>query len=148
MPFARGDRVHLTGLGTGTVVDSRGARRYAIEIKGRIVVADERDLEAAAPARARGRRERASATGTPETRDDRRAPSVDLHGKTRVEALALVEQFINDALLAGRSEVHIIHGRGGGRVKAAVHAYLRQLSVVASFGIDPRNPGLTLVRFA
>jgi hypothetical protein len=33
-------------------------------------------------------------------------------------------------------------------VKAAVHHYFRQLPAIASFRLDPANPGVTIVTFA
>src|SRR5213083_1168779 len=73
-----------------------------------------------------------------------RSPSdeLDLHGHTVEEAIAALDAFINDALLASASEVRVIHGRSGGRVKQAVHARLRELPV-RSVRLDPRNPGVT-----
>ena len=149
MAFAPGDRVHLAGIGTGTVREARSGDRYAVNIKGRVVVAAGRDLEAAAP----GRDSRTlPSLGTPGDDEARPAPSssrsIDLHGKTVAESVAMVEAFIDDALREGQHEVRIIHGKGSGRVKAAVHHYLRQLSVIAAFRVDPDNPGSTIVTFA
>ena len=149
MRFSPGDRVHLAGLGTGVVLEARGRERYAIEIKGRLVVAAARDLQPADPPR--GSRTKQGATGRASDEPDSRAgttPSIDLHGKTTAEVLEIVEAFINDALVAGHGEVRIVHGRGGGKVKAAVHQYLQQLATTASFRLDPRNPGVTIVNFA
>jgi DNA mismatch repair protein MutS2 len=148
MGYARGDRVHLRGLGTGVVIEPRGAGRYAIEMKGRVVLALNRDLEPAeeprrrnmSPAKPAGSPHGVAAAGP--------TPSLDLHGMTAADAIALVEQLINDALLAGHGEVRIIHGKSGGRVKGAVHRYLRQMPSVASFRVDPRNTGVTVVSFA
>jgi DNA mismatch repair protein MutS2 len=158
MRFAPGDTVHLAGLGTGTVLEARGATRYAVTIKGRVVVAsaDALQLVDARSSRAAERRRRGGsgsdsgpdAASLAALRGSARPPSIDLHGKTIVEAVEAVEAFINDALVAGHGEVRIIHGRGGGRVKGAVHRYLGQLSSVAAFRVDPHNPGLTLVVFA
>ena len=78
----------------------------------------------------------------------RTQPSLDLHGKTVDEAIEAVEVWVNDVLLAGHGEARVIHGRGGGRLKAALHQYLRGLGAVASFRVDPRNPGVTIVTFA
>jgi DNA mismatch repair protein MutS2 len=72
---------------------------------------------------------------------------LDLHGKTTAEALEALDAFLNDALLAGGGDARIIHGRSGGRLKAAVHARLRQVVSVRGFRLDPRNPGVTIVRF-
>lgn len=148
MTFSPGDRVHLAGLGTGVIRAPRGSGRYAVEIKGRIVIASAGDLEVAdSPGRTHHRLgpERALAS---QPAPERTLPALDLHGKTVVEAIAVVEVWMNDALLEGHREARVIHGRGGGRLKGAVHQYLRGLSAVASFRVDPRNPGVTIVTFA
>ena len=71
---------------------------------------------------------------------------LDLHGKTTAEAIEALDAFLNDALLAGAGEARVIHGRSGGRLKAAVHARLRQLPSLRGFRVDPRNPGVTIVQ--
>lgn len=169
MTFLPGTRVHLAGLGTGSIREARSGGRYVVEIKGRIVIAAAADLELAAPAgKAREKRERGTALrqaqGSPEQRrataglrpvhsgapsaPDAPGPSLDLHGKTVAEARDALEAFVNDALLEGCAHARVIHGRSGGRVKTAVHQYLRGLSAVASFRVDPQNPGVTVVTFA
>ena len=167
MAFAAGDLVHVPGLGTGVFREERGGSRYAIEIKGRLVVAAAADVEPAAE-KIRTRKARAPATrredppvddtasrgGSPADGRAARAtpaaaaPSLDLHGKTALEAVAALESFLNDALLEGRAEAHVIHGRSGGRVKAAVHQYLRRMPTVAAFRVAPHNPGVTIVLFS
>ena len=49
MTFLPGARVHLAGLGTGTIREVRSGKRYAVEIKGRLVIAAAGDLELADP---------------------------------------------------------------------------------------------------
>jgi dsDNA-specific endonuclease/ATPase MutS2 len=56
-------------------------------------------------------------------------------------------QAINDALLHDRLEIRLIHGWSGGRIKAALHRRLREMPPVRSLGVDPRNVGVTIVRF-
>ena len=152
MTFVPGDRVHLAGLGTGIIVEARGTRRYAVDINGRIVVAATSDLEPA-HARTRSAKKRAPRSAAPgRTREHPAAPgqtqpSLDLHGKTVDEALEAVVVWMNDVLLAGHGEARVIHGRGGGRLKAALHQYLRGLGAIASFRVDPGNPGVTIVTF-
>jgi DNA mismatch repair protein MutS2 len=65
---------------------------------------------------------------------------------TTAEAIDALDAFLNDALLAGAGEARIIHGRSGGKLKAAVHARLRQLPSIRGFRMDPRNPGVTIVQ--
>jgi DNA mismatch repair protein MutS2 len=147
--FSPGDRVHFAGLGTGVVIETRGRGRYAVDIKGRVIVAATRDLQHADAGRAARSRSAASEHADADADESARpGPAIDLHGKSTEDAIALVESFINDALIAGHAEVRIVHGRGSGRVKTAVHRYLRQLATTASFRLDPRNPGVTIVHFA
>jgi len=73
------------------------------------------------------------------------SPSLDLHGHTVEEAMEVLVTFINDALLRGAAEVRIIHGRSGGRIKAAVHKQLKQIATIRHFGVDPANAGVTIV---
>jgi DNA mismatch repair protein MutS2 len=143
--FAPGDRVHIPRLGSGVVRDVRSGGRVVVEIKGRKTVVDEGLLQPAEPARAaRGRK--SSSPGDAAVHASHAASSLDLHGKTVDEAIDALDAFINDALLAAHAEVRIIHGRSGGRIKDAVHARLRALPPVTSFRLDPRNPGITIVR--
>lgn len=72
--------------------------------------------------------------------------SLDLHGMTVEQATTALDSFLNDAILAALPEVRVIHGRSGGRIKAAVHKRLRELPPVRSFRVDVANPGVTIVR--
>jgi DNA-nicking Smr family endonuclease len=64
--------------------------------------------------------------------------SLDLHGETRVAALAALERFVEEARAAGRRRVAVIHGRGahseaGGSVlKPLVWRWLRGSRLAAS----------------
>ena len=112
------------------------------------MVAAGRQLELASGANVRTKK---SASGGASTQPSSRAPtiqSIDLHGKTVGDALEALELFINDALLSGSEEVRVIHGRSGGRIKAAVQHYLRQLPAIATARLDPHNPGVTIVTFS
>jgi DNA mismatch repair protein MutS2 len=148
MAFAPGDRVHIASFGTGVVREARNAGRYTVEIKGRTMIVAASQLEPAAPERAARKRSGGGAAPSDEggTRAEGRS-SLDLHGKTVLEAVDALDRFLNDALLAGRREVRVIHGRSGGRVKAAIHARLRELAPVRAFRLDRANPGVTIVTF-
>ena len=148
--FVAGDRVHVATLGTGVVREVRNGGRYLIELKGRSMVVAGSQLQPAT--------ERRAARQHQEKKPQRRSatdsaavipiPSrvLDLHGKTVLEALDALDSFLNDALLEGCDDVQVIHGRSGGKLKAAVHGRLRQLSSVRAFRLDPTNPGVTMVR--
>lgn len=144
--FGPGDRVHIAGIGTGLVREARNGGRYIVEIKGQTMLLDGSRMELAPPV---SRARRASDRQEPRAADPEKRASVpdtlDFHGRTASEALELLDGFVNDALLAGHSEVRVVHGRSGGAVKAAVHKRLRELPPVQAFRLDPRNPGVTIV---
>jgi DNA mismatch repair protein MutS2 len=142
--FAPGDRVHIARLGTGVVREARNGGRYIVDIKGTTMIVG---ADRMAPAGERSRKHKAAATPVDAEAPAASGPvSLDLHGKTVDEALEALDTFLNDAILDGRDEVHIVHGRSGGRLKAAVHARLAQLAAARAFRVDPANPGVTVVR--
>jgi DNA mismatch repair protein MutS2 len=56
-----------------------------------------------------------------------------LIGKTVAEATADLDKYLDDAAVAGREEVRIVHGKGTGALRKGVHAYLKGHPVVESF---------------
>lgn len=146
MAFAPGDSIHVRGIGKGTVREVRNGGRYLVEVNGRSIVTTEDQLTAQESARKKkttpGRRAPAAYDRTSEA-----VPSLDLHGLTVDEAMGAVDAFLNDALLSGVAEARIIHGRSGGRLKASLHAQLKRIASIRSYAVDPRNGGVTIVRF-
>ena len=149
MSFSVGDPVHVPGIGTGVIREVRRGGRYVVLVKNTVVVVGEAQI---APVESRRRSRLVSDSGATRPVETLVPPpppptasSIDLHGRTAIEADSEVVEFLNAALLSGLAEVRIIHGRSGGRVKAAVHARLRQLPSVRAFSVDPSNPGVTIV---
>jgi DNA mismatch repair protein MutS2 len=66
---------------------------------------------------------------------------LNLLGKRVDEALDAVEKFLDDALLAGHKVVRIVHGKGTGRLRQAIHDYLRSHPQVRSFELAPLHEG-------
>ena len=146
--FRPGDHVHVASFGKGVVREVRNGGRYLVELKGRSMVVTGSQLTAAQE-RTRASRELPDAgSGLADKLARGHAPaSIDLHGMTAEEAVAAVDAFLDDAILASHTEVRIIHGRSGGRLRAAVHKRLRAISSVRSFRLDETNPGVTVVVF-
>ena len=59
--------------------------------------------------------------------------------------MAKAELALNEALLADVDVLRLIHGKSGGRIRAALHGRLRELPGVRGFRLDPHNEGVTIV---
>ncbi|MDT8272565.1 MAG: Smr/MutS family protein [Desulfomonilia bacterium] len=67
------------------------------------------------------------------------------------EALPVVEQAIDRAILSGQDSLEIVHGAGTGRLKKAIRDYLKDLKVVTTFHDGPVAAGggnVTVVRLS
>jgi DNA mismatch repair protein MutS2 len=144
MAFSPGDGVHVAGLGKGVVREVRRGGRCVVEIKGRALLVGAGQLTAIEPERRRAKGP--SPPAAIEHPSSGHAPaSIDLHGLTPDEALDVLDGFINDALLAGHASVQVIHGRGAGTLRDAVHKRLGRIAAVRHVRVDPANPGVTIV---
>ncbi len=75
---------------------------------------------------------------------------VNLIGMTTDEAVPEMEKFLDDAYLAHLETVRVVHGRGTGALKEAVHRRLRKLPYVKSFRLGEYgegDSGVTIVTF-
>lgn len=150
MAFVPGDLVHVAALGKGTIREVRNGERYLVVVKGRSLVAtgDQLTLQEKQTAKA-ARAKTKPASRAPESPNETgsQPAAIDLHGHTVAEALDALNAFLNVALLSGTAEARIIHGRSGGKIKAALHAQLKQMRSIRGFRIDPQNAGVTIVEF-
>lgn len=68
------------------------------------------------------------------------APEIDLHGETVDVALSLLDAFINHEFVTGTEVVKIIHGRGSGKLRAAIHDYLKEQTELVAYFRDAQSP--------
>ena len=73
------------------------------------------------------------------------ASELDLRGVRADEARQAVRRFVDEAHLAGRQEVRVIHGRGTGAVRKAVRDELAKHPLVEEQESDSAD-GATIVR--
>lgn len=72
---------------------------------------------------------------------------VNLLGMTVDEALMEVDQFIDHAILNGQTMIYIIHGKGTGALRKAVHQHLRTHKSIKTFrlgGFGEGDAGVTV----
>ena len=78
------------------------------------------------------------------------SPEINLLGSTVDEALARLDKYLDDAYLAHLSSVRIVHGKGTGALRTAVHQYLKRTSYVKSFRLGEHgegDAGVTIAEF-
>ena len=66
---------------------------------------------------------------------------LDLRGKRYVDAQQKVDKYLDDAFLAGYKTVEIVHGKGTGALRKAVHEKLENHPHVASFRLGKQKEG-------
>lgn len=66
---------------------------------------------------------------------------LNLRGRTVNEALDETDKYLDDAFLAGLSGVRIIHGKGTGALRGAIHKFLCDHPLVVDFQSAPLNQG-------
>ena len=73
---------------------------------------------------------------------------IDVRGKRGEEAVELVRQYIDDAILLNIREIRILHGKGFGILRTMIHEYLRTVSEIRQFQdehIERGGHGITVV---
>ncbi|GED60971.1 endonuclease MutS2 [Brevibacillus formosus] len=74
-------------------------------------------------------------------RSDNIKMDLDLRGYNVEDSIREIDQFLDDALLAGLHSVSIIHGHGTGVLRKGVHEYLRNHRNVKSFRLGGQGEG-------
>lgn len=75
---------------------------------------------------------------------------INLLGRTVDEALSELDKYLDDAYLSHLSSVRIVHGKGTGALRNAVHNYLRKVSYVSAFRLaeyGEGDAGVTIAEF-
>ena len=68
---------------------------------------------------------------------------IDLRGMESIEAVNAAEMYIDNAVMAKLSTVTIIHGKGTGALRAAIHQMLKRNKAVKSFRLGRYGEGET-----
>ncbi len=143
-PIVAGDRVELPGVRTAaTVVQVNG--------DGSLVLQAGKMKMTAKPGQVRlieGQPQQKKQPMAPKTTPvptlhlERRASSeLDIRGYETLEAESVVENYLDAAVMAKLETVTIIHGKGTGALRKAVHEILRRSKVVKSFRLGRYGEG-------
>ncbi len=144
-----GDRVQLMDMGLQATVVSPADDKGLVEVQAgmlrtRTPVSNLRLFESRREEKRVTRGQPKPRTGGLTSRMERSATTdLDLRGQTSEEALLEVDRFLDNAVLCGLDRVTVIHGKGTGALRAAVHAHLKGHRQVKSFRLGVYGEGET-----
>ncbi len=75
---------------------------------------------------------------------------INLLGMTVDEAISALDKYLDDAYLAHMPNVRVVHGKGTGALRSAVHSHLKRLKYVKDFRLGEfgeGDAGVTIVTF-
>ena len=75
---------------------------------------------------------------------------INLLGKTVDEAISELDKYLDDAYLAHLPSVRVVHGKGTGALRNAVHGHLKRLKYVKEYRLGEYgegDAGVTIVTF-
>ncbi len=146
-----GDTVELLKLGTkASVIAINKDGTYQLQA-GILKLTAKQDeiylLEHENPYQAKGGRPKHSGR---EMKMSAMPTEVDLRGMDSVEAICVLERYLDEAMRAHLSQVRIIHGKGTGTLRAAVHQSLKRNKFVKKFRLGvygEGEDGVTIAEF-
>ena len=146
-----GDTVELLKLGTkASVIAINKDGTYQLQA-GILKLTAKQDeiylLEHENPYQAKGGRPKPSGR---EMKMSAMPTEVDLRGMDSVEAICVLERYLDEAMRAHLSQVRIIHGKGTGTLRAAVHQSLKRNKFVKKFRLGvygEGEDGVTIAEF-
>ena len=143
-----GEQVRVVHLGQeGEVLEAvREGEEYIVQLGAmRIAVPREKLVPAHGQKKAAARKQTSVETSAHarlrRERSQNFSPEVHLRMLTVAEGMEKLEKFLDDALLAGADQVRIVHGKGTGAMRQAVHERLRTLPFVVSYRLGGPGEG-------
>lgn len=150
----KGDSVKIVSMGLkgtiSTLPDAKGnlfvqcgIMRSNVNVNDLVLLADEDSATAAKPLRSSGGKMKMSKSLTI-------SPEINLLGMTCDEAVASLDKYLDDAYLAHLPSVRVVHGKGTGALRSAVHSHLKRLKYVKEYRLGEfgeGDAGVTIVTF-
>ena len=145
-PIRVGDQVELPGVNRaaevltvnadGSLVLQAGKMKMTVK-RGRV-----RLLETAEEIQKKKKQQSRAQSSSPKIQLASRAASeLDIRGYETLEAESVVDNYIDSAVMAKLGSVTIIHGKGTGALRKAVHEILRRNKAVKSFRLGRYGEG-------
>ncbi len=150
----KGDSVKVISMGlkgtVSTLPDAKGNLfvqcgiiRYSVNINDLALLADNDTASSAVkPIRSTGKMKLSKSLTI--------SPEINLLGMTCDEATAALDKYLDDAYLSHLPNVRVVHGKGTGALRNAVHSHLKRLKYVKEYRLGEfgeGDAGVTIVTF-
>lgn len=136
--LAVGDRVHVLSLNKeGEITQLLGDDRAKVRLGNVTTTVELRNLARADDADTKKAVSRMVGT----TPDDAVSPEIHLRGMTVDEAMEALTRFLDRAVIAGLHQVYVIHGKGTGKLRKGLTAFLHDHPEVDSLRLGDWNEG-------
>ncbi len=133
-----GDAVRIISLNKEGEVESLiGSDKARVRVGAVNTVVERRNLEKLAKGPQSSRKRDVGAT--PDAGE--MSPEIHLRGMTTDEATEALDQFLDRAMIAGLSQIYVIHGKGTGALRKSLTSYLKKHREVASLRMGNWNEG-------
>ena len=150
----KGDSVRIVSMGLKGTVSSLpdakgnlfvqcGIIRSSVNVNDLVLLADNDTASQKSAVRTSGGKMKMSKTMTI-------SPEINLLGKTCDEAISVLDKYLDDAYLSHLPSVRVVHGKGTGALRSAVHTHLKRLKYVKEFRLGEfgeGDAGVTIVTF-
>jgi DNA mismatch repair protein MutS2 len=134
--------VHTLPNDKGDLMVQMGILRYKVNIRDLVLINEDAPSKAQNRGTTMGRMKMAKSSQV--------RPEINLIGKKVDEALSLLDKYLDDAYLANMKTVRVVHGKGTGALRKAVHQYLKTQKHVKSYHLGEYgegDTGVTIVEF-
>ena len=134
-----GDTVWIKSLETNAVIKDKKNEIYKVDMNGILFNVKKSDLIKIIREKSD---EIINVVSVKRTIESEKAKlEINLLGKTFEEALPLVQDLIDNAILTGLSKVRIVHGRGTGVLRKKIRDYLKNNKKIIEFYSPPQEAG-------
>jgi len=147
-----GDYVRITGTDTvGEVTEIKGKKLKIVSgsLKMSVDISSTEPVDGAIYRKEQaGKRPQQNIDWSLTARRNRFSPEIDVRGMRTEEALQVVQDFIDTALMIQYRNLRILHGKGNGILRQMIRQYLETTGVVrhiADEHVDRGGAGITLV---
>lgn len=134
--------VHTLPDSKGNLFVQMGILRYQVNIKDLVLIEDENPAKVRAPKTSAGKIKMSKTLSV--------SPEINLIGMTVDEAMPALDKYLDDAYLAHLKSVRIVHGKGTGALRKAVHIHLKRQKYIKEFHLGEfgeGDAGVTIATF-